>query len=1615
MTSDELPPQAVSIKCALSKGTCTAATVEALEQIHHNNQDRRPALATRLAGTRRPRTQTANVGASKAGGRKPRKQALIAVLEDHEDVSPVLSLWEKFKLATFVVNHSLRVLTSLAQSSSRSPTSPTKPQKPLSKHAAVQTYTGDPGADSQTPLRSLPINQVMNFAEERRSEARSWPATPEGTASGLLATARCGSIAFAILRSIDAQKTSEIQVANLQIEQGMSVFIGKLITFGLYEMAVEELQILKGRLETPEAPSTLGNTSTRFAGKTSTKLQIGSTKDSLPDLLIFNHTNAKGHLLDLMITFQFQVLKVISARRNASALEAAIKHLDLDLPSSPTSLIERQIDQNYPQKSVKAVQQFDSLSRLLFQLCNGPRLREQHLSSNKSTCPSIEFQYCVLATKIRLKWWKIAKHQGDALKEIVRPFETCLASFRQRSSLTAKEKYSLSREYGERLLTYLHNLIDQPVRNVAQALSEVQLMLANGAQESSQFKDADRWLNESHRTLLSVSPTSQVCTLMCRQASLYVRLWARSGSKQKTLGEMTDLCTLLEHDMGPSPKETSEIMTELNAFRKTLLAMVRTHYQMPISAEDKSLDFLVWCSRILSSALKFISDVVAKIQKQKDGETQAPPQLTLWDLIWQITDPFIESLAILAKLSMACSSNYWDSIDAGLQCSIALIRGSDSAVNHKKYIPNIRSSTNSCIVSISNAYWCRFLNRKTSMANLSELQGLLAASIEAVSDQPTSVQDAALLPVKLEKQAFLHESSEEYFEAARAHANIMKILIANGSVSSAADAAATDSVNVVFKKTAVFGVISRSLRGYVTAMTSEAATALSPQLILDFKELPIVERGLILEHQLAAHSSIISSRGYSTKGLQAVNQLASTLLSIYTAEEYPVRRLRVSLKLVQMNSGHSLGFSQGIQEQLLWNPTSNEQGSSSGQDVGLQQYYNHLCTRRNLYTEPSSNVLNPKCLDYLLDAWYYLLQESHDWSALELCVDDVADWMLQLRALVQVLDLEGLEFQRVSALQLLVKLYEMADPIQLANLISTLIVLGVQIASLGYSGSAGLIFQQAQRYMSKTTLSTPDTIGWHLAYAEYLVSIGNHDKRLVTIVIKKLRLLTRISESHLSIARDLFHDYDRKRLHGNQAIELFSTAASVHAQLSAARGDSSKALFFCRLRVKLLHRLWAGPEDRISRSTNNEVNLSIEIGSIAESMTSLSICNRSRPLASTKGDTELNEFDKHLLIPQLFSALTNLAEIYAHEGLLPESQYYMEQSAKISSNTSSTALQARYHTQLGHYLIRGENYGRGVIHLNKAEATLTSKEPNRHLVILQLARAEKYAKSGELSLAMSSLEFADSTLEKIMQVKSMDRLRSKQSNVAILEASPPTKNGIRSKSKALAIKGAACTPVASETAAARPRANEVSALQYTRARLLRRQASIALKDGDVDRADSLLRRAAQHILTSFDHITQTSLTAKIALGRALANMASDLVFCVIPESSTCYPSTRLISGHQDTIRDELEEKPANQSASAKNSKSCKVNTKAVKPPGAAVLPDFMELLSRSQKDLNKARSLAISAGSTMNLHSIVDGLMRVMMMLSAFPNSKTLCMQTPLFAMYGMGRSSNLRYWKTCC
>lgn len=1091
MTPDELPPQAVIIQDAVSKATFSVTTVQALEQVLHSDHERLPTAGKQPATSRRPRIQAATARGVKLSGNRARKQPSVAVLEDR-DGALILPLREKLKLATDVVNTSLKLLTSEIQSPAKKPI---KLGTTIPRSASNLSYASDSESEVLNPLRPLSINSVTNIAQEKCRSPRSSSTVSKGNTSGLLTTANCGSLAFAILRLVDAQQNSALKTPYLQLEQGMSVFIGKLIALKLYDVAIEELQTLRTRLNTPEIPLANGIGGTLPASKISFKPSLSSSKEPLPDLLVSQNTKARGQHLDLIITSQMQVLRVIAARKNPRAIEVAIRHLDLDSPSSPARLIEQQIDQRSSQTLTKAAQQLESVSRMLFQLCTGSGSEEQQPTS-KGISPSVELRYHTLALEIRLKWWKIAGHQGDAFKEIVRPFEKCLTSFRRHSTLTEKEKYVVSQGYVERLLMRLNNLRNHAtVQNVERTMCRLQLTLANLAQDYSRFQDADQWMKESHRfLLLSNAPKSLICAFTCRRASLGIRSLSQDGSKQRILSTLEELSVTLRQDLGTDLDELADVVTALNGFRKAVLLMVGSDQQMPDSADRISLDLVIKCSEIFCVAIDFINNIINRSEKQRNTEKTAQSRLTEQQLVLDVAIPFIKSFAFLAKMSMACSFVEWKSIDAGLQRCITLARRYNGSQVQKSAVDDSGSMA-SCFISISTSYWCRFLNQRQNSTGYTGLQSLLAASIEAFKDQPMRVQVAGLVSTKLEKQASLYEYSKQYLKAAEAYANIVKFLIADGSVNSAADAAATESLQVIIKLNAPFDLLSRSLDGYLKALCNETAGELSPRLILDPGDLSPCGRGLILEYQLTAASSILTSRGCTATIVHLIQELATALLSIYTLAEFPIRRLRVSTKLMHLLTCCPSIVSMDVFGQLSRVWVSDEHRASLGQDIGLERFRDHLCASRDLSAILADNKARHERLDGLLATWSCLLAKYTDWQALEACVNNIADWLLQLEILVQYLELQGLELQRVSTLKILIKLHECATPVQTAGLLSRLSALGLQYTRLGYSGHAGFAFDRAQKYISAHKVSVPNTICWHLSYAEYLLSIGMLDKR----------------------------------------------------------------------------------------------------------------------------------------------------------------------------------------------------------------------------------------------------------------------------------------------------------------------------------------------------------------------------------------------------------------------------------------------------------------------------------------------------------------------------------------
>jgi separase len=206
-----------------STATCTAATVVALKGLLLTEIESTGPGSKQIA---RPSTKAKSVGASKKTPSDSRHQQLSAK--------------EKIALATFVINSTLKSLTEAAK--------PAPPSTPCKRDENLQQSTGRRALrrSMSTPLSPLQPRTLNRVATSPNVLANKKKTSSASLSTGCLSTVECARVAFACLRSL---KTS-IQDGDfdLQLENGTSALIGKLLALGLHEQALKEMRILKLRL-----------------------------------------------------------------------------------------------------------------------------------------------------------------------------------------------------------------------------------------------------------------------------------------------------------------------------------------------------------------------------------------------------------------------------------------------------------------------------------------------------------------------------------------------------------------------------------------------------------------------------------------------------------------------------------------------------------------------------------------------------------------------------------------------------------------------------------------------------------------------------------------------------------------------------------------------------------------------------------------------------------------------------------------------------------------------------------------------------------------------------------------------------------------------------------------------------------------------------------------------------------------------------------------------------------------------------------------------------------------------------------------------------------------------
>ena len=1086
MTRKELPAQAANIQRAVASPTaCTSATVESL----------RSFLAPTLSPVLQQKRPSANVAPPKRKGSSARpvkapvaragNRPAVTILEVPEEQVDQIQLQDKLALATEVVNATLRSLTNAIKDPlARQVTQPKR--KSLARSSSTSSSPKEHESRSQTPLQPLCVNRLTSSpSKQNHTQSSSSSLSMKQTIDGLKAQAECARIAFATLRSLQSQIAFSTALPYLQLENGMSALIGKMLALGFEDIALRELRILKRRLESYKAASPDQGIFIS-AGLRKDEEKLDPNKETLAEMLRFQNVGARGQLLSLIITTQSQVLKILALRRDASATETALQHLQFSAPHSPANLIRQQLELDVPEPEEKVARQLESLTQVLIALCPAISVEDgKSLAPGSNVPPEITLQIQILAFQVRSMWWQISGHQGDIAKEIIAPFTRCLAIYSSRSKLAKAEKY----ENAKKALENIKECVQKVKGYREDVLVLTYQLLAESAQESSQYSQAIRWVRKA-RECASESALSrvQICNSNCRLASLEIQI-QDSDPSEELIFVLRDAAKSLEGDLQGGSAELDELLLAVAGLRRSAFSVVQSSQRSSKPKEKKAQSALVQeCTNIVLLCARFLVRYVGNGQSREGHEKTTVRRDQRRRLAARFAAPAIESVVAMARFSADSEAKVWDALEVGLQdCSGLASSIVDYGANENGATD--QGNRASSFLSISNAYWYRYQCLKRGPTDPESCRQCLLVSIRLVRDRPLCDQLAGCLPLKLEKLGQLCEDIRDYGKAADSYEEALHVELGSGLSRTAMETAAVPSVSNALAPESELLPLSRKLSAYLRAASKAIDQGSRRPSFFDAKGLSASERGVLLEQQLISLMSTMNVQGPTPTTYNATNDIGMSLLSTYEHDKFPVRRLRVVVRLLRSSLIVPGAVRSNLLNQLLEEPRKTTAGAHF--DMSLLSFLPHLLTCRCLLIALRQKPSNIKDLESVITSWSKLVQESVDWVSLQTQVYDVADWLIQLEMLGEYLDMQGLELYRASALNIAVVVYEAASSVQCSALVSKLSELGSQHVRLGYSGLAGCVLYKAQKHLKATELSDKVKLRWHISYAEYALANGN--------------------------------------------------------------------------------------------------------------------------------------------------------------------------------------------------------------------------------------------------------------------------------------------------------------------------------------------------------------------------------------------------------------------------------------------------------------------------------------------------------------------------------------------
>ncbi|KAL8902681.1 MAG: hypothetical protein Q9207_004465 [Kuettlingeria erythrocarpa] len=1486
---------AANIKEAVaSNTTCTTSTVARLrsclfpETSNASSTRSSNGNPSRIAAKRPPRSQ----GAQPEREIRPRAKKLpeIKIRETPEADHATAANFDHGKLATEVVNLVLKELSKAvkAQSPAREPCKEKGPIHASRPATTTNPLNGRPGTEA--PLQPLPVNVVCTEKgqgkKSRRAFRQSRCATDTNPACGFTAQAECARLAFLALKALDGRATSGKKVPVLQLENAMSMLVTKLVALELFEPARRQLYAMRRSL-------LIANAQTEKAQSLAS--QDPGKVERLSDLLVFPVTSVKTPLLAVMVNFQLQVLRLIAASRDVSLFRSTIEHLQMSKPYSPQKLLQTQYDAADPETRTKIANQLETLSRLMLSFCPDLSNSEgQKLECLKVMDPLTSLRFQILSLELRYFWWEVTGHQGNVTKGLLLPFSQYLGTFRQRCITGCDDGYGIAKSALASLP--LHGLDRERSSSATAEENEALLSIYSEmlllAEKNDIPGETKAWLQKY--VSLPVDGKASSCkksTSICKTALVYARASSVS-SEEEIASAFRQAEQSIQSDLDGGSEELDELLLAVTGIRKAAASIINQSLAPLADPEKPATPQLTrLCYGLCSTCVKFLNRYVG-IRPPKCPEhrlTQRYQQRLEKTLA--VGTAFADSVISIAKLNRETNPDQWHQTDTGLQACLNLAELTQES--HPDTAENGNSASHIC-VAVSNAYWSRYSHLKQTENDTKETLKALRSSIDAVEARALVFKIAAQLTTKYEHYGKTLEAAREYEKAGQIYMKAIRLHIEMDVLQKAAAAAAAQPVSILFARQREYAPLGRVLLAYSrVAVKTESCNSSKPS-VFDDEKLESAQRGVLLEHQLFSLISHLEKCTSVTQAPRAVQYLATTLLEIYVQTIFPVRRCRVIMTLLWLQSRQPASLSSCFLDPFLDYRIDTSSNKLSGLDTGLQQLLPHLHASTDAVLALREDCLTRKQerLNNALATWHSLAARSHDRESLEARVDNLSDWLLHLELLVEYLDACGLGLHRLSTLQLLATVRDKFFPTQHEELVRDLTQFGLQQLRLGYPNQAGLAFHKVQNLIDDAIRAKETVVWFCTAYAEYFLSIGSIAK----------------CEENIARARNMFDSIEVEQCQKNNTNDqsgtclLVAGVASLGSELAARRGNTSLALILARQSLAVTHHAWARIAKRQRRFEADNTSISSSAGMMDGLVDSMSKVTVSEPSIATDGPVLVPQGPLYWrLVPQYHRALLQISRLYGQAGMFTEAQYYLQRSQKLAESVSAPGLAVRSVGHLADLLGRSGNHKEAEGKFEVARRQFSLLREDQHFIEYQTNLANHLMAEGQILAAEQICVAAEATSRRLLSVDcsregSLEPLGVLAVQEQLSNFTLGKDHHGRSETKRGATKQTARTalPLTKAIKAGVKSKSDVEppslALQPMRRNLARVRTLLAMQQTKLDRARELLAEAAEHHSTSENLVLRALMSSEIHVGRGFEMLNSDPVYCVLHESTVSLPS-----------------------------------------------------------------------------------------------------------------------------